>query len=96
MADPLYVYKRNGHAPTKNGALYSDDLYYLSFSTLFCYSVQNKESNCISYVRFKLPHLTLFRLALELIGMYTPRLAASYCTLFLNTLLRVLIRLCWY
>ena len=34
----------------------------------FYYSVQNKDSNCILYVRFKLPRLTLFRLALKLIG----------------------------
>ena len=53
MADPIYMHY-----------MY---LYYVSFSTLFCWSVQNKDSkyifrNCyaFTYVRVKLPRLTLF------------------------------------
>ena len=44
-----------------------------------------------TYVRVKLPRLTLFRLALELIGTYPPRKAGSHSTHFIihnNTLAR--------
>ena len=42
-----------------------------TLSTLSCYSVQNKDFNCILYVRLKLSFLTLFCLALELILTHT-------------------------
>ena len=56
------------------GALYSDGVYYVSLSTLFCYSVRSKEYNGILYVPFKLP-----RLALGLIEMYP-----LYCIVMLS------------
>ena len=69
---------KNGQALNKNRALYSNCAYEVSFSKLF--SVKNKDSNSIfrscnvfTYVCVKLPCLTLFRLALELIGTYPPR-----------------------
>ena len=61
----VYECKWNDHAPTKGGALYSDSVHNVSFSTQFCYSVLNKDSNGILYVRDKLLRLTLFRLVLE-------------------------------
>ena len=50
----------------KRCTIYSDGVYHVSFPTLFWYSVQNKDSNCILYVRYKLPRWVLFRLALKL------------------------------
>ena len=68
---------------TKSGALYSDGVYYVSFLRSFV-SLSRIEiltvfSEFAMYVftyvlvRVNLPRLTLFRLALELIGTYPPR-----------------------
>ena len=47
MIPVVYVCKWDGNAAIKNDALYGDGVYYVSFSTLFFYAVQNKDSNCI-------------------------------------------------
>ena len=51
---------------------------YIMYPLYPSFVIQNKDSNCVLYVRVKLPRLTLFRLARYVIETYPQLLAESY------------------